>query len=240
MLIVDDNGDVRESIRALLASEGYQTVVASGGRQAIAKQKREPADIILMDMKMSKMDGVETTREIRKFDPGVEVVGVTAYKADYHSSGRDVGIVKWVDKPILNRRRKELLAVIRKGIAESRRKILSEKPSLLADKMPAASAAELVSAIRAWQNRTDRTKSQAASKNKDGLETLGLLVGVALLIKDSPVAADVFSRVMFSEIGNASRVRRALIDAQASKVAANYVNGLRALERWAVMPRRRR
>jgi CheY-like chemotaxis protein len=243
VLIVDDQKEVRESIGDMVANEGYQPLFARGAADAVRKQRREPSDIILMDMKMSGMDGIAAARAIRKFDQSVEIVALTAYKADYIDHGKDVGITNWVDKPILSpRRRRILLDVIRRGIAASREHILGRDARAIAERLPAPAAATLITAVKDVRARLERpsVSNRGAGESAGHLETLGMLVGVALLIKDSPISADVFARVMFAEIGSATKIRRALQNAQASKIAADYTDGLVALQRLVGRRRPRR
>jgi DNA-binding NarL/FixJ family response regulator len=86
VLIVDDHDIVRRGLRAFLASEPGIEVVgdASGGAQALAvlaaldDAGRRP-DVVLMDLKMEPLDGIETTRRIRACYDGVDVIALTSF-----------------------------------------------------------------------------------------------------------------------------------------------------------------
>jgi signal transduction histidine kinase len=79
VLVVDDNDGFRESLVALLVSGGVDVVgEASTGREAIDLTDQLHPDIVLMDVRMPHLDGVETTRLLKEADPGIRVIAVTA------------------------------------------------------------------------------------------------------------------------------------------------------------------
>jgi DNA-binding NarL/FixJ family response regulator len=79
VLVVDDNDGFRESLIALLVSGGIEVAgEASSGREALELVNEIRPDIVLMDVRMPHMDGVETTRRLKAEDPGIRVIAVTA------------------------------------------------------------------------------------------------------------------------------------------------------------------
>jgi NarL family two-component system response regulator LiaR len=84
VLIVDDHAIVRKGIRALLATEPDIQVIgeASDGAEAIALAQALHPDVILMDLVMPKIDGIEATRQITASQPGVRVLVLTSFAAD--------------------------------------------------------------------------------------------------------------------------------------------------------------
>ena len=84
VLIVDDHAIVRKGIRALLATESDIQVIgeASDGAEAIALAQALHPDVILMDLVMPKMDGIEATRRITASQSGVRVLVLTSFAAD--------------------------------------------------------------------------------------------------------------------------------------------------------------
>lgn len=82
VLIVDDHTLVRDGIRALLALVADVRVVgeAANGKEALEKVKKLAPDVVLMDLAMPIMSGLESTRRIRKKFPGTKVLALTQYE----------------------------------------------------------------------------------------------------------------------------------------------------------------
>jgi two-component system response regulator HydG len=79
ILIVDDEPGHRTMLRAVLTQEGYAVAEAPDGRDAVQAVEKEAFDLILMDIRMTAMDGIEALTEIRKISPLVPVLIMTAY-----------------------------------------------------------------------------------------------------------------------------------------------------------------
>ncbi|HSJ52699.1 MAG TPA: response regulator transcription factor [Anaerolineae bacterium] len=84
ILIVDDHAIVRKGLRALLVTEPGLEVVAEAenGQQAIAEARRLCPDVVLMDLVMPGIDGLEATRRITAEQPGVRILVLTSFAAD--------------------------------------------------------------------------------------------------------------------------------------------------------------
>ncbi len=83
ILVVDDDQDFRENLLDILETHGYETATAMDGFQALERIKEsEHFDVVLMDIKMPAMDGVETFRQIKLLDPDATVIMITAYSRD--------------------------------------------------------------------------------------------------------------------------------------------------------------
>ncbi|MDI9645611.1 MAG: response regulator [Archaeoglobales archaeon] len=77
ILIVDDEIAMREILKIML--KNYVIVEASNGREAIKIFCEERPEVVLMDIMMPLMDGIKATAEIKKIDPNVKIIAITAY-----------------------------------------------------------------------------------------------------------------------------------------------------------------
>lgn len=79
ILVVDDEESHRIMLRAVLKDEGYEVAEAADGSEAVRAVEQEPFDLILLDVRMKTMDGIEALNEIRKISPLIPVLIMTAY-----------------------------------------------------------------------------------------------------------------------------------------------------------------
>lgn len=103
ILLVDDEPDILEIVGYNLSQEGYQIVTASNGKDAIAKAKKELPDLIIMDVMMPEMDGMEACENIRNIPElsNVIITFLTARSEDYSQvAGFDAGADDYITKPI--------------------------------------------------------------------------------------------------------------------------------------------
>ena len=110
ILIVEDDAAVLEAIQLML-SDNYEVIVATNGLEAVKMYETYKPDIVLMDIAMPVMDGVEATKEILKRDPGAVIIGVTAYAAKRGKELLEAGAKEIVEKPFT---RKKLIETIEK------------------------------------------------------------------------------------------------------------------------------
>ncbi len=79
ILLVDDNEDFLDNIKDVFEDEGYEVLTATSGEGAVQQVKTRSVDVVVMDIKMPGMNGVEAFIEMKKFSPGVKVIMCTAY-----------------------------------------------------------------------------------------------------------------------------------------------------------------
>ncbi|MGC6438877.1 MAG: response regulator transcription factor [Flavobacteriaceae bacterium] len=103
ILLVDDEPDILEIISYNLSSQGYNVVTASNGLKAIKKAKKEQPDLIIMDVMMPEMDGIEACEQIRQI-PELQntiITFLTARGEDYSQvAGFEAGADDYITKPI--------------------------------------------------------------------------------------------------------------------------------------------
>lgn len=82
ILVVDDERMMREGLKMILSSAGYQVRVASDGYVALRSIREVRPDLVLMDVSMPRMDGVSACKEIRRFDELLPIIFLTALDTD--------------------------------------------------------------------------------------------------------------------------------------------------------------
>ena len=104
ILVIDDNPDIRDTLRWLLEGEGYVVSVAANGAEGLRLQQDEPADIVVTDIFMPEQDGIETLWKFREEFPNVPIIvmsgGGAARGTDYLSLARELGAEKALRKPL--------------------------------------------------------------------------------------------------------------------------------------------
>ncbi|SFJ57411.1 response regulator transcription factor [Myroides guanonis] len=103
ILLVDDEQDILEIIGYNLSQEGYQVFTASNGREAVEKAQKELPNLIILDVMMPEMDGMEACEHIRKI-PSLQntiITFLTARGEDYSQvAGFDAGADDYITKPV--------------------------------------------------------------------------------------------------------------------------------------------
>lgn len=103
ILIVDDEPDIRELIEYNLKKEGYQVYTASNGQEGVTEAKRILPDLVILDIMMPKMDGIEACRILRSMNEfkNTFMVFLTARSEEYSEiAGFNVGADDYIAKPI--------------------------------------------------------------------------------------------------------------------------------------------
>lgn len=100
VLIVDDQYGIRVLLYEVFGKEGYQTFQASNGKKALEIVKKETPDLVLLDMKIPGMDGLEILKNIKKINAGIKVIMMTAYgELDMIKEATSLGAVTHFTKP---------------------------------------------------------------------------------------------------------------------------------------------
>jgi len=133
LLVVDDDAGVRETLHLILDDE-YTVLDAAHGRAALSMVRAERVDLVLLDILMPEVDGIEILQELKTFEPDLPVVMVTAVKTVRTTvAAMKLGASDYVTKPF---QEEELLGSIRRALEQRVR-----RPS--ADRAPPGSEARL-------------------------------------------------------------------------------------------------
>jgi two-component system KDP operon response regulator KdpE len=117
VLIVDDEPSFRRVLRATLAALGFEVLEASTGEQALALLGAERCDVVLLDIDMPGMGGIEVCRELRRKDPRVQIMMLTVRDGEEDKvKAFDAGADDYVAKPFSL---PELLARLRAAVRRS-------------------------------------------------------------------------------------------------------------------------
>lgn len=100
ILVIDDDLEVCIATRDFLSSKGYEVSVANGGREGLSLLHASPPDLVLLDVAMPDMDGMETLKRIVATHPAMPVIMVTA-NADIEITAKvlQLGAADYVPKP---------------------------------------------------------------------------------------------------------------------------------------------
>jgi len=117
ILVIDDDELIRGTVRAILASDGHETVLAIDGEDGLRQFHRQPFDLVLCDVFMPHKEGLETVREIRQLSAGIPIISMTGsvggeggrLDPDFLRMSSTLGATRTIGKPF---RPRELLALI--------------------------------------------------------------------------------------------------------------------------------
>ena len=101
ILLVDDDDGVRTSFTTLLTRKGYDIDPKSSGMEAVNSLKKTSYDILLTDLKMPNMNGLDLLKEARKIDSELGVIIMTGYgEIASYLEAMDLGAVEYLNKPV--------------------------------------------------------------------------------------------------------------------------------------------
>lgn len=217
ILLVDDDPDIIETMKAVLETRPYRLVSARDGQQCLARVQDEPPDLILLDMLMPRMDGFAVIRELRS-DPrytGIPIIVLTtvledaAYRRYELETGRSMDVQAYLEKPTPPA---ELLRAVGAVVDQSYIIVADDDPDILE-----AIAAVLSSGpYRVATARDGEVALSLIRKHQPDLLVLDLLMpkkdGFAVLrdLRANPETANLPVLVLTTVVEDASRRRYAL------------------------------
>jgi len=113
ILVVDDEESSRIGLSKILTKSGYDVVTAEDGAQAVERLKKHKCDLVITDMKMPRMDGIELLRKIKEDFADIGVIIVTAYgEVDSYLEAMNLGAFEYLNKPIKIDELKKVIAKV--------------------------------------------------------------------------------------------------------------------------------
>ncbi len=114
ILIIDDEVDLCQSLLELLEEEKYKVFIAHSGKEGLIKVKENLPDLVLLDIKMSGIDGIETLEKIRAINKDISVIMLTAYQTvETAVKAMKLGAYDYISKPF---NFEELMIIIRRAL----------------------------------------------------------------------------------------------------------------------------
>lgn len=101
LLVIDDDADIRSLLADLLEESDYKVDMASSGEEALEMVRASTYDLIVTDLRMHGMDGLQVIKEVKNIDPGIDVIVMTGY-ASVNSAVESMkaGAVDYITKPL--------------------------------------------------------------------------------------------------------------------------------------------
>jgi two-component system response regulator PilR (NtrC family) len=128
--VIDDEPIIHEVLSQLLTSEGYEVELSSSGEEALEKHSSQAYDLILLDLLMPGLDGIEVLKAIKKIDPQAVIIIITAYgSVESAITAMKMGAYDYIQKPF---KHDELLLTIKRALEH---KSLQEENIRLKDEL---------------------------------------------------------------------------------------------------------
>ena len=119
ILLVDDDELLRGALHQILVRAGYDVDDASNGKVAVRAYRRQPCDVVIMDIVMPDEEGLGTISELRRMDPNVKIIAISGgglgKAGDYLGIAQMLGAMRTLAKPFLP---EALLAMIAEVLAD--------------------------------------------------------------------------------------------------------------------------
>ena len=120
ILVIDDETEIRRSVRMILEYDGYDVQEASSGPEGLALIEREPPDLVFMDIRMPGLDGLEALQKIRQINETLPVVIISGHgTVSTAVEATKLGAFDFIEKPLASER---LLVTIRNALDQTRLK----------------------------------------------------------------------------------------------------------------------
>lgn len=102
LLVIDDESDIREAAQNFFKKRGIETLTAPDGREGLDILASQAPDLVLLDMRMPGMDGIEVLREMRAKNFQTKVIMVTGVEeSDITQEAQALGVIDTIHKPLI-------------------------------------------------------------------------------------------------------------------------------------------
>jgi len=159
--IIDDEPIIHDVLGQLLTSEGYEVEASTSGEEALAKHSFQAFDLILLDLLMPGLDGIEVLKRIKRIDPQAMVIIITAYASvESAISAMKIGAFDYIQKPF---KHDELLMTIDRALEHKR---LRDENIRLKDELRQKFGFEnIIGKSKAMKNVFDLVKAAAPARS---------------------------------------------------------------------------
>lgn len=101
ILIIDDDHSIRETLEMFLREKGYDVATSEDGEKGLASVQRERPDIVILDIRLPGMDGLEVLRRIKEKEEGIHIIMITAYHdTETTKHAMKLGAYEYIHKPL--------------------------------------------------------------------------------------------------------------------------------------------
>ncbi|MBE9535558.1 MAG: response regulator [Proteobacteria bacterium] len=118
ILVVDDDEGIRQSLSLILKKRGYLAEACACGKDAVTKLRSSPYDVLLTDLRMPEMGGIELLKAARKLYPSMGAIIMTGFgEISTYLEAMDLGAAEYINKPVKS---EELELIIKKLMAKQK------------------------------------------------------------------------------------------------------------------------
>jgi two-component system response regulator PilR (NtrC family) len=157
LLIADDEKGYRDVLRVVFEDQGHTVDTVTNGRSALERLKKRPADVVISDVKMPDMDGIEFLRAAREFYPEIGIVMMTAFGTiDTAREAFKLGADDFIQKPFNN---DELKLIVTRAL--ERKALIDENRALRTAQRKTGSTANLIGSSAAMRHLIDQIETVA-------------------------------------------------------------------------------